>query len=311
MTDAPRFVSPYLDLDRPHCWLRGNHHGHSTVSDGRFSPEENIRLYDEAGYDYLALSEHDTLLDVSAYQPDTRLCLVPAIEVTSCYNHTLLYLGADREFPARVWTPERIMAEVHAAGGLFIYDHPNWRPWPDYTTDAQLDAMTGLRGMEIYTGVIERIAGDARATDRWDRLLAKGWRVYGHATDDQHDRVDFFLAWNCVQWPQEEPVHWRGIVDACAGGRFYASTGVEIHTAGVRGDGQQIVVESDADEIWWVIRDGMIVRKDSGGRSVVTMEECRSWPGVSGNPASALYVRAELMGRGHAAAWTQPFWIEG
>jgi hypothetical protein len=43
-------------------------------------------------------------------------------------------------------TPKQIMDEVHAAGGLFIYDHPNWQPRPDYTTDALLDTMTGLCG---------------------------------------------------------------------------------------------------------------------------------------------------------------------
>ena len=60
----PRFVTSYCDPDTPYRWLRGNHHGHSTVSDGHLSPEENVRLYEEAGYDYLAFSEHDTLLDV-------------------------------------------------------------------------------------------------------------------------------------------------------------------------------------------------------------------------------------------------------
>ena len=307
----PRFTSSYLDLDRPARWLRGNHHGHSTVSDGLFSPEENIRLYEEAGYDYLALSEHDTLLDVTPYQLQTRLCLIPAIEVTSCYKQTLLYLGADRELPARAWTPERIMGAVHAAGGLFIYDHPNWLPWPNYTTDAHLDAMVGLRGMEIYTGVIERIVGEAKATDRWDRLLGKGWRVYGHATDDQHDRMDYFLAWNCVQWPSDERVNWRGIVDACSSGQFYASTGVTVDRVGVGSGGQEIVIDSDADEIWWFIRDGAIAHKTVGGACVVTMDDFRHWPDVSGAPEKALYVRAECLGRGHAAAWTQPFWIEG
>jgi hypothetical protein len=306
----PRFVTSYLDPDAPCRWLRGNHHGHSTVSDGRFSPEENIRMYEEAGYDYLALSEHDRLLDVAPLQPHTALCLVPAIEVTSCYNQTLMYLGANREFPARAWTPKRIMDEVHAAGGLFIYDHPNWRPWPAYTTDDHLDALTGLRGMEIYTGVIERVAGDAKATDRWDRLLAKGWRVFGHATDDQHDRGDYFLAWNRVQWPEGAPVAAAGIVAACAEGRFYASTGVTIHTVGVRAGGQEIGIASDAEEIWWIIRDGLVVHKSSGGACTVSMEAFRRWPGVPEDPAGALYVRAECMGRGHAAAWTQPFWIE-
>jgi hypothetical protein len=307
----PGFVSTYLPVISSYRWLKGNHHGHSTVSDGQLSPEENIRLYEEAGYDYLALSEHDTLLDVSVFQPHTSMCLVPAIEVTSSSNQTLLYLGADREMPARSWTPKQIMDAAHDAGGLFIYDHPNWRPRPDYTTDELLDTMHGLRGMEIYTGVIERLPGEAKATDCWDRFLSKGWRVFGHGTDDQHDLVDFFIAWNCVQWPQDEPVTSQGIVAACNTGRFYASSGVTITSVGVSEDGQQILIESDADEIRWIIRDGIIAHKVEGGRSVVTMDDLLQWPAIpDADPAQALYLRAECLGHGNKAAWTQPFWVE-
>ena len=307
----PRFVSTYYDLDVSCRWLRGNHHGHSTVSDGKFSPEENVRLYEDAGYDYLALSEHDTLLDVSALQPHTSMCLVPAIEVTSCYNQTLLYLGADRELPAKAWTPAQIMTAVHAAGGLFIYDHPNWRPRPDYTTDDLLDTMEGLRGMEIYTGVIERLPGEAKATDRWDRLMNKGWRVFGHGTDDQHDLIDCFIAWNCVQWRQDDPVTPRGIVEACTTGRFYASTGVTIHATGVSEDGQRVHIKSDADEIRWIIRDGIVAYKVEGGDSTVTMDELAHWTDVPGaDPLQAMYLRVECLGHGNRSAWTQPFWIE-
>ena len=73
-------------------------------------------------------------------------------------------------------------------------------------------------GMEIYTGVIERLPGEAKATDRWDRLLSKGWRVFGHGTDDQHRPEDQFLAWNCVPWPLDTPITATGIVAALAAG---------------------------------------------------------------------------------------------
>ena len=71
------FTTSYFPPDMPHRWLRGNHHGHSTVSDGQQSPEENIRIYEAAGYDYLALSEHDTLLDVGPLQPRPPQVIAP------------------------------------------------------------------------------------------------------------------------------------------------------------------------------------------------------------------------------------------
>lgn len=170
--DLGTFASPYLDLDTPCGWLRGNHHGHSTVSDGQDEPLDIVRAYEAEGYQYLALSEHDRLLEASRLQPHTSMCIVQAVEVTSCYGQTLLYLGANQALPPKTLTPREIMGQVHAAGGLFVFDHPNWVPWPDYASDDVLDTLEGLRGIEVYTGVIERLPGEAKATDRWDRLLS-------------------------------------------------------------------------------------------------------------------------------------------
>jgi len=114
------------------------------------------------------LSEHDYLLEREELQPHTKMCVIPAVEVTSKDKQTLLYLGANEMLPAREWTPKQIMDRVHQAGGLFIFDHPNWKPFRDYATDQLLDTMEGIKGIEIYTGVIERLRGQALATDRWD-----------------------------------------------------------------------------------------------------------------------------------------------
>ena len=91
-----RFESPYFSAGTCCRWLRGNHHGHSTVSDGNAEPMEEVAAYETAGYDYLALSEHDTFLDPDQLQPLTAMCILPAVEVTSCYGQTLMFLGADR-----------------------------------------------------------------------------------------------------------------------------------------------------------------------------------------------------------------------
>ncbi|MSP14852.1 MAG: hypothetical protein EXR62_18065 [Chloroflexi bacterium] len=303
------FESTYLDLDVACRWLRGNHHGHSTVSDGKVEPLQVLKAYEVAGYDYFALSEHDTLLPPERLQPYTSMCVIPAVEVTSVYNQTLLYLGADRVLPARQLSPRQIMEQVDGAGGLFIFNHPNWQPRLEYATDAHLDSVEGLRGIEIYTGVIERLPGEARATDRWDRLLSRGWRVFGHATDDQHIAYDYFVAWNCVQWLDSETISAPGIVKALAAGRFYASTGVKIDRVGIEDGGQSFVVSSDADEIHWVSKDGVILKKTAGGQGRFEMDDFNRLPFKTAGPAQMVYVRAECLGQGHTSAWTQPCWI--
>ena len=95
----PHFAPCCLPLDVTYRWLRGHHHGHSTVSDGDVPPLDEVRAYEAAGYDYLALSEHDVLLPVSELQPHTRMCIEPAVEVTSDRRQSLMYRGADQAPP--------------------------------------------------------------------------------------------------------------------------------------------------------------------------------------------------------------------
>ena len=199
-------------------------------------------------------------------------------------------------------TAREVMQHVQDSGGLFIFDHPNWRPFPDYATDELLESLVEMKGMEIYTGVIEVLAGEAQATNRWDKLLNKGRRIFGHATDDQHTPAHYFVAWNRVQWPAEQPVTPEGILEALAHGRFYASTGVTISRVGV--EDNSIVIDSDAAEIHWITRDGVIARKDHSDSARFEINQ------LGQNPAGSLYVRAECLGCGNARAWTQPFWIE-
>lgn len=55
ITDALNINNPYSSSGN---WYKGNLHCHSTISDGELSPEELIRLYEEEGYSFLAITDH-------------------------------------------------------------------------------------------------------------------------------------------------------------------------------------------------------------------------------------------------------------
>ena len=190
------FVSNYLPLGEEVVWLRGNHHGHTTRSDGEDDPFETLLAYERAGYDYIALSEHDLFVDPRTYRERTAMVVLPAVEITSSAGQTLMHLGAGPDVPeAKSLTMAEVAAFVAARGGLFVADHPNWiyaPPRRHATLEALLD-LPSLGALEIYTGVIERLAGSPYALEVWDGLLTAGRRVYGHAVDDQHSVVDRFL----------------------------------------------------------------------------------------------------------------------
>ena len=310
----PVFESTYREDSATSRWLRGNHHGHSTQSDGADDPITILEAYEEAGYDYLALSEHDRLLSPAYLQSHTSLCILPAVEVTSRFNQTLLCLGVDGSLPKAQLTPREIMDWAHAAGGLFIFNHPNWLPFPDYATDDLLDTLEGLRGIEIYTGVIRRSEGSPLATDRWDRLLTRGWRVFGHATDDQHCAGDQFIAWNCVQWHGDSAPDAGGLVVALSQGRFYASTGVEISSIAAVDGGSTVTVSSDGDELRWITSGGSVFKTTPSGNGRCSAGECldaaRETSPDSGTGPGA-YLRVECHRKDGATAWSQPFWLRG
>ena len=106
-----------------------------------------------------------------------------------------------------------------------------------------------------------------------------------------------------------------GIIDALFKGSFYASTGVAIRKLGVSEDGQSIVIESDAEEIRWRVRDGMLAEVTEGGNgrlhigNLPNLDRLNSvWQHID-TPNDAIYVRAELAGPKGRYAWTQPFFI--
>ena len=47
-----------LPFDKPGRFYKGNLHVHSANSDGTLPPEELARVYREAGYDFLAITDH-------------------------------------------------------------------------------------------------------------------------------------------------------------------------------------------------------------------------------------------------------------
>ena len=81
-------------------WFRGNLHTHTTRSDGTRPPEEVIADYAERGYDFLAISDHDVLVELGGYQRDTPVTLIHAVEVTANGPH-ILQVNATEEIEPR------------------------------------------------------------------------------------------------------------------------------------------------------------------------------------------------------------------
>lgn len=291
----PELVSPYAESG---TWLRGNLHTHTTVSDGTGDPEDVVAAYGAAGYDFLAISDHDAFVDPDDYRAETGLVLLPAVEVTANGPH-LLHVGA-REAVDPDTDRQAVLDGIDAGEGFAVLNHPSWQEAYAHWSQEALTRLEGYAGIEIYNAVIERHPGAATATDRWDRLLSTGRRAWGYANDDTHGPGEIAQGWNVVQVDERTP---GAILEALAAGRFYASTGV--HVRSIRASDGTVAVETgDAERIRLVSDHGVVQQ------TVDAPEATFALPDQLVHGSDHSYVRVECVGRAGEMAWTQPFFLE-
>ncbi|MBT3268639.1 CehA/McbA family metallohydrolase [Candidatus Poribacteria bacterium] len=290
-----------VSVDNPYRpageWLRGNLHGHSTFSDGSELFEDVLADYERRGYDFLAMTDHDIFIDPADYRANTTLTLIPGVEVSRNGPHILQIDATEFIEPDR--DRQTVVNAINAQGAFAVMNHPNWGYNFNHCPHEVLEAVDGYAGIEIYNGVIERLAGTPLATDRWDMLLSKGRRVWGFGHDDSHSKIDVELAWNVVRAPENSV---SAIVEALRTGSFYASTGVEV-TDVVVADGALRVTTSNATRIRFIGQHGIYRQTTDGASASFTL------PTDAEDAKGLAYVRAECYGAGGAVAWTQPVFL--
>lgn len=306
-------------------WYRGNLHSHSTASDGALAPDALAVMYRERGYSFLALSEHERFTARTVAGPG--FLILPAIERAvyvgdgrKVYHFngfrgsqpilaaaTAPPLVHDQTVQIPDWTgpatAQNVIDELKASGNLVMLNHPVW----SYNTDEDVAALAGYFAIEIYNHgcVVENDSG--LATAHWDALLRAGRRVWGVATDDNHNRNryheappewDSFGGWVMVG---ADSLSHDAICDALVAGRFYSSAGPTIRDLTV--DGGEVTVEcSPVERIHFITGERRgYSRCDSNGRELTTATYRLS--------GDELYVRVECIdGRGRRA-WTNPVFL--
>ena len=202
-------------------------HTHTTLSDGRKSPEEAARLYREAGYDAIAITDHWiygeggrigglTVLSGCEYNTGT-------MDAASGVYHIVGVLMHKKPFVMRSATPQEIIDAIHDAGGLAILAHPAW----SLNTPEKIAKLRNIDGIEIYNTV-----SDCNTNRRGDSsliidMLGVEGKFYPlHAADDTHYFTDDLAkSYLCVEC---ESLDRASLIAAIKAGRFYASQGPEI-----------------------------------------------------------------------------------
>lgn len=202
-------------------WYKGDLHCHTYHSDARGGPELLHAAARQAGLDFLAVADHNTISQRRYFNRNTSpdLVFVRGMEVTTAEGHCNVF-GLDDWIDFRMGKPSdahAIERLVHEKGGLLSVNHDK----PDIPWAHELPCMDC---MEVWQSTW--MAWNWIALERYQQRLAAGLRIAAIGGSDYHqpDRLEpegpLVLARpTTVLWLDE--LSERSVLDAMRAGRGY------------------------------------------------------------------------------------------
>jgi hypothetical protein len=293
-------------FSKPGKFWRGNLHTHSTRSDGRRSPEEVCNTYREAGYDFLALTDHFVaqcnwpITDTTAFRTETFTTLIGAEIHTAQHKMALgniwhlVALGLPFDFAHSPddETGPQLARRALAAGAFVIAAHPQWFAM----TEADVLSLGDIHGLEIYNASCTDDNDTAESAYMLDMMLARGKRFFACAADDAHFVPNSRERLAGGVMVKSETLSPEALLAALKAGDFYSSTGPQI--IDMQLEGQRLSVRcSPADRIFAL---GIPTEYKSVGEQGITQAEfdLTGWR----SPYVRVLVR-DVFGR---KAWSNP-----
>ena len=233
-------------------------HTHTTLSDGRKTPEEMAAIYKAAGYDAVAITDH------WMYHPGGEidgLTILSGCEYNVCgtfgasgvmETYHIVGVGMTRELEipndlmqtgpmnvkdGHIRDMVRILVRaIREADGLAVLAHPAW----SINTPEQIMDCWDFDATEIYNSVSECGESDRPYSGVIvDQLALNGKYLPLLATDDTHHYDDD--ACRGFVMVDADAVEEMGLVEALRRGRFYASQGPEVHLERVTVDTVRVI----------------------------------------------------------------------
>ncbi|UYN98593.1 MAG: CehA/McbA family metallohydrolase [Devosia sp.] len=187
--DAPRALLPQPERSFPvragAGWYKGDLHCHTYHSDARGSPEVLHAAARQAGLDFLAIADHNTISQRRYFHPQSSpdLVFVRGMEVTTAVGHANVF-GVDEWIDFRMTRPsdahvlERL---VHEAGGLLSINHDKpVIPW-DYELPAA-DCQEVWQSTWLDWNWV--------SLERYQQRLASGMKLSAIGGSDYHQPAD-------------------------------------------------------------------------------------------------------------------------
>ncbi len=263
-------------------FYKANMHAHTTVSDGKVTPEEVKEAYKANGYSIVAYTDHEIVLPhkeladeeflpITAYEVAVNKPNPAGFPYEKTYHLNLYSPLADKYVTKTfcektIWLQnvrERITDEMRAVAvekRSYTKEHIQWiidtakeegflvslnHPVWSLQNYEDYTGLRGLWGVEWHNTACVNM-GYVDTLQPITDLLSEGERmVYPIASDDCHRPKDFFGGW---LWVKAEALEYVTVFEALRRGDFYSSTGPQINELYIE-DGVLHVKTSAADTI--------------------------------------------------------------
>ena len=266
-------------------FYKANLHCHSTVSDGRWSPEKIKEEYMARGYSIVAYTDHDVMVPHSElaeenflplngveyevtetddrefkFKKTCHMCMIaldPHNLKHVCYHRTKYLYEKTEKYRAtlqydenepdfeREYTPGCISTMMKAGRDNGFFVTYNHPVWSQEGYEDYM-GYNHMHAMEMCNyGCVYHGYNDYNEKE-YDDMLKGGKRIFCISTDDNHNiSKDSFGGFTMIK---ADKLEYKTITDALVNGNFYASQGPEIHDFWYE-DGKVHITCSDAKKI--------------------------------------------------------------
>ena len=212
-------------------WYKIGLHIHTTISDGKKTPEECAKIYKDAGFDAIAITDH------WKFHGEDNICglkIISGCEYNLGASNTInggvmhivgVGMKTDPNIVRETASPQSVIDAINNNNGLSILAHPHW----SLNTVNDVKDLKGFGATEIYNSVSDANQSSRPYSGYFIDALANYGIVYKLlATDDVHyydgsDETKSFIMVKAKSLETED------ILSAIENEDYYSSQGPELY----------------------------------------------------------------------------------
>ncbi len=215
---------------------KANLHCHSTISDGKFKPEELKKMYMEKGYHAIAYTDHQVCVPHPELTDENFVALTgleiafgirkaTSVHVCGIARNPMAELEILNEPMDDMEKINAGIARLNESNYITTLNHPRWSGM----SASDIAAIGNVANMEVLNGyeLIQDGYGDSSACYEFE--LRRGRKVRPLATDDSHTMslpgapgYEYFQGFTVLKAPE---LSYQALINALDAGAFFASTG--------------------------------------------------------------------------------------